>query len=100
MERKCTFCQHEGELHEVEAPAIRICTACRHKLETHICVICTGCDTLIWLPKTPDNVMIAAEYGGISPQHVMENPMLHQIAKCKNCYRGAKDFMVEGRFLH
>lgn len=92
----CTFCQAPGELHQVESPAIRVCTACREKLQTHLAIICTGCDTLHWLRKTPQNVMIAAEMTGCLPQHIIDNPMMQAINSCQQCYKAAEEFTVRG----
>lgn len=92
---ECQFCKSKDvELHEVEAPAIRLCTACREKLTTHIAVVCTGCDTLFWVRKTPENVMWAAEMSDLSPVHIMDNYLVHQIKSCKRCYAAVQEFMV------
>lgn len=89
---KCQFCGNQGELHDIEVPAIRLCTVCREKLTTHIVVVCTGCDTLHWLPKTPQNVMQAAHMSGLAPDHIMDNYMLHEIKRCQQCYEALKEF--------
>lgn len=95
---KCAFCQNTGELHEVEAPAIRLCTQCREKLNTHIAVVCTGCDTLHWLPKTPGNVQTASEMSGIPMQELMEGCCIHQIKSCRQCYTGVQDYVKSVMF--
>lgn len=84
-ERQCILCQTEGELQQVESPAIRLCTRCTAKMQTHIPVVCTGCDTVYWLPKTADNVVKAARMSGLTPKHIMDNAMLQEIKYCKGC---------------
>ncbi len=92
---KCAFCPSEGELHEVEAPAIRLCTDCREKLNTHIAVVCIGCDSLYWIRKTPENVMQAAGTSDLPPQHITDNLVIHEIKTCKRCYEGVKEFTAQ-----
>lgn len=96
---RCTFCQNEGELHEVEAPAIRLCSTCREKLGTHIAVVCTGCDTVFWLRKTPENVARAAGMSDLSPLHIRENYIMHQISHCKRCLNVVKEFTAESKWV-
>ena len=98
--RKCTFCQNEREIHEVDAPALRLCTGCRDKLNTHIAAICTGCQTLAWIPKTPENVMVAAELSGVPPEYIMDNCVVHQVKQCLRCYDPVSEYLVSGKFLH
>ena len=92
--QKCTFCQSEGELHEAEAPIIRLCTPCREKLCTHLAVVCIGCNTLHWLPKTPQNIEAASRMSDLPPQHLVDNYIVHEIKTCKNCYRATSDYIV------
>lgn len=96
---KCTFCGNKGKLHEVEAPAISVCMACREKLGTHIAVICTGCQTIHWLRKTPQNVATAARLSGLPIQHIQDNPMLHEIKTCRQCYAAVSDFTVTAAWV-
>ena len=90
---ECQFCKSQDvELHEIAAPAIRLCGPCRKKLSTHIAVICVGCDTLFWLRKTPGNVMQASQMSELPPAHIMDNYLIHEIKTCKRCYEAVKDF--------
>lgn len=91
----CTFCQNDGELHEVDSPAIRLCASCREKLGTHIAVICSHCQILYWLPKTPENVARACEMSDFTPEHIMENHVIHELKSCKNCYETVADFTAK-----
>jgi hypothetical protein len=92
---KCALCPTKSEvLHEVISPAIRLCSNCRTKLETHICVVCVGCSTAFWLKKTPGNVMQASQMSDLPPAHIMDNYLIHEIKTCKRCYEAVKDFTV------
>jgi len=95
---KCQFCDGEG-IHVVENPPMRLCTSCREKLETHFAVICTGCNTLYWLPKTPQNIMRAAEMSGLDPAHIRDNYIFHEIKSCRRCYEAVQDFTVSKRWV-
>ena len=96
---KCSLCQNESELHKVDNPSIRVCGACRLKMQTMIPIVCTGCDTCYWLPKTPRNVMWAANYFGIDLQTIMEEPVLGSIVTCKYCI-AVRDVGVDEVCLH
>lgn len=91
MATKCAFCERDG-IHQVEAPAIKLCDECRKKLDSHIAVVCTGCNVIHWLPKSAANVAAAAEMSGLLPDHIMENPIVHEIKFCKNCYVASAEF--------
>jgi hypothetical protein len=100
-EMECQFCKSKDvELHEVEGPAIRLCGPCREKLGTHIAVVCTGCDTVYWLLKTPANIMQASAMSDLSPVHIMDNYLIHEIKTCKRCFKVAKGYTVEGKWLN
>ncbi len=93
--RKCTFCPNEqDELHETDNPDLQLCSTCREKLITHIAVICTNCNNLYWLLKTPQNVAIAADMSELSPQHIMDNYCVHQIGTCKQCFKVPEGYSV------
>lgn len=90
---KCALCPNDAAL-DVEAPAIRLCLSCANKLRTHIAAICTGCNTCYWLPKTPQNVVIAAELSGLPLGHIQDECVIHQMASCKRCYEHMSEYVV------
>lgn len=93
---KCAFCPNTGPLHEVEQPHIKVCTKCRDKWGTHIVVVCTGCDTLYWLPKSPGNIQMASALSDLPLDHIMENYLLHEIKHCQKCPPAALDLVTTG----
>jgi len=86
--RKCSLCPNEGEMSHVDNPAMRACADCRKRMDTEIPIVCTGCDVVWWLPKTPQNVVIASQKFGKPPQEVMDCPVLGAVKSCRLCGRG------------
>jgi len=97
---KCTFCQNDDEVHETDNPDLRLCSTCREKLGTHIAVVCTNCDTLYWLQKTPQNAAIAADMSGLPVDHIMDNYMVHQIETCKRCFHVLEGLVHESKWVN
>lgn len=78
---KCVFCK-ETALLGTEPPC---CQKCAEKLLSHFGIYCEGCDTLYWLPKTPENVDWFCKLANSTPQFVMENAVGLSVNRCKLC---------------
>lgn len=94
---KCRFCGGVYDLYKIEN--INLCGRCRRKLKTHIAVVCTGCDTPHWLPKTANNVVTAAEMSGVAPERIKANYCIHRISRCKSCYEHVADFTHSAQWV-
>ena len=92
---RCGLCKKESELlHEVNEPLIRVCEDCRQKLHTHMACICTGCNRLAWIPKTPDNVNFAAGLSGMFIDYIMDHAIFHWVYNCRFC----KELSLQAEF--
>jgi hypothetical protein len=82
--RKCNFCSEEAEAID----GMRVCSKCQVKFGTHIGVICAGCFTCYWLPKSPQNVAELCEAHGYAPEFVMSNALMLGVPYCRACEVG------------
>ena len=81
--RKCDLCG-KGEATRF-SDVLNVCTDCENRLKEKIAVICVGCDTCWWLPKTKTNNAWAASIGNVSEAHVLSNAIMVNITGCKFC---------------
>lgn len=82
----CIFCKGVAILGS-DPPT---CAKCAEMLETHIGCYCSGCETMYWVRKTPDNIMIFCDKHGVPPQYVLDNPVGHTINACQRCVEPAR----------
>jgi len=96
----CSLCRSGTGVEKCPEAPVHLCEACRRKLEYNLCVVCSGCHTAYWLPKTPVNVYTAAQLSGRNPVEIIDAMVFHLIPACRGCYAAVQEFVKTARWTN